>query len=461
MKCKILSLAIIIFLCVSLVNIPIAKSEELLETLTPPWGNYKTCDHEYTSIPGTQNIFIDTGSESGDQKKETILVNAIAGLQCGVEITQKCWHEIDWVVPHEDNYRFEFDYTTSGYVELSGATIPLWPPTGVNTGWCSITVFIKIYDPELDAYWLDYWRCVAAKSDIIAPIQQNFEEEVNYQTRSMHMTEGRQLEISFGLTVKTVIAAYGIAAETCNAYITGQMNQIDIYSDFNPDNPILCVDPDPLIHDFGAQSKGARAWYFNVYNGGGGSLDYSVKESCNWMLISPRVTQSPQDWNNYLVIDTTDLSYGNHEATFTVESDYGTKTGTIRVNVVNGAPYPPCNPYPQDERQDALTTILLNWNCEDVDNDPITYDVYFGTDSSPDSSELIKQNYNYNYTVVGHVDQGKTYYWKVVAKDDQGHSTEGPVWSFKTNSVPNKPSPPSGPASGSFGQSYTYSAVPI
>lgn len=78
--------------------------------------------------------------------------------------------------------------------------------------------------------------------------------------------------------------------------------------------------------------------------------------------------------------------------------------------------------------QEASAT--LEWSASDVDNDPLTYDVYFGTDNPPTAAVSTNQTAN---TVTVDVNSESNYYWKVVVKDDKGGQTIGQVWNFKTD----------------------------
>ena len=118
------------------------------------------------------------------------------------------------------------------------------------------------------------------------------------------------------------------------------------------------------------------------------------------------------------------------------DHDHSTEGQIWNFTTVNGAPNPPENPTPENGSEDNETNISLNWSCSDPDSDPLTYDVYFGaTDNPPMVSEgQIDTSYNPEG-----LDYSQTYYWKIVAKDDHDHSTEGSVWSFTTASPGNQP----------------------
>ena len=75
----------------------------------------------------------------------------------------------------------------------------------------------------------------------------------------------------------------------------------------------------------------------------------------------------------------------------------------------------------------------MSWNCSDPDSDPVTYDVYFGTVSPP--QQII---WNQTYTIYDPytLDYETTYYWRIVAWDNQITSTSGPEWSFTTGDAP-------------------------
>lgn len=113
-------------------------------------------------------------------------------------------------------------------------------------------------------------------------------------------------------------------------------------------------------------------------------------------------------------------------------------TGTAGISVrciwddtVNLAPMTPSDPDPEDDGTNKALTITLDWFCSDPENDPMTYDVYFGTDADP--VDLAANDISDSFLDIPYLlDPDQTYYWTVKAFDDHGNSTEGPIWSFTT-----------------------------
>ena len=107
----------------------------------------------------------------------------------------------------------------------------------------------------------------------------------------------------------------------------------------------------------------------------------------------------------------------------------------------NNPPYIPSNPIPSNGSSN-VTPTCLEWTGGDPDGDNVTYDVYFGKTTPP---QLIVVNISQTiYCPPGNWEFNTTYYWKVVAWDEHGASTEGPIWTFTTqeNLPPNKASDP-------------------
>ncbi|MBN1861915.1 MAG: hypothetical protein JW840_10720 [Candidatus Thermoplasmatota archaeon] len=102
-----------------------------------------------------------------------------------------------------------------------------------------------------------------------------------------------------------------------------------------------------------------------------------------------------------------------------------------------GTPHPPAvpsNPKPVDGATNVDISKDLSWVNSDEDiGEDVYSDLYFGTTNPP---PLFKQNIFETKYDVGIMQFNTKYYWKIIAHDNHGMITEGPIWSFTTGSVP-------------------------
>lgn len=98
--------------------------------------------------------------------------------------------------------------------------------------------------------------------------------------------------------------------------------------------------------------------------------------------------------------------------------------------VTNHLPFAPMLVNPLPDTPEGAGTVSLEWTASDTDNDPLIFDVYFGTDNPPVT--LVSENQD-STAFSATVSSGTDYYWKVVVKDDKGGQTMGQVWEFSTN----------------------------
>lgn len=96
----------------------------------------------------------------------------------------------------------------------------------------------------------------------------------------------------------------------------------------------------------------------------------------------------------------------------------------------------PINPTPEDGETGVSTGVLtLYWEIEFPAAGAQSYDVYFGTDPDPafldTTGDVEYMEPGDLFMGVGELDEGKTYYWRVVAHY-LGDTVSGPTWSFKT-----------------------------
>jgi hypothetical protein len=115
----------------------------------------------------------------------------------------------------------------------------------------------------------------------------------------------------------------------------------------------------------------------------------------------------------------------------------------------NFPPSSPVNPSPTNGLVGVPVTVHLIWDeCADPNGDPVVYDVYFGTGNSP---VFAGTRTSASFDPPGDLAFNTTYRWRIVARDDDGGETQGPLWTFTTGSAPNhppvapsNPSPPNG-----------------
>ncbi len=144
------------------------------------------------------------------------------------------------------------------------------------------------------------------------------------------------------------------------------------------------------------------------------------------------------------------------ESKFTVSaSKAGYRKGIVNVNVqagdtaqaiiqlnreedTNTPPTTPHNPTPADGTVDQAVSLTLKWSSEETDpGDTLTYDVYLYPGNN--SPQQIVSGGTEDSVVATDLKYGTTYYWQVVAKDNNDGVTHGKVWSFKTVSFPDNP----------------------
>jgi pimeloyl-ACP methyl ester carboxylesterase len=100
----------------------------------------------------------------------------------------------------------------------------------------------------------------------------------------------------------------------------------------------------------------------------------------------------------------------------------------------NSPPNLPGNPSPENHATGIPIDAELTWIGGDPDaGDSVTYDVYFDT---TDATTLVASGQSSTtYSPSGILNCSTTYYWKVVAEDNHGATTSGPLWDFTTGDV--------------------------
>ena len=99
--------------------------------------------------------------------------------------------------------------------------------------------------------------------------------------------------------------------------------------------------------------------------------------------------------------------------------------------ISNYVPFSPELVSPQlNATETGGSTVTLEWNASDVDNDPLTFDVYVDTVNPPTNLQATDIS---PATLDFVTSASAEYFWKVVVKDGKGGQTTGQIWTFKTD----------------------------
>ena len=101
----------------------------------------------------------------------------------------------------------------------------------------------------------------------------------------------------------------------------------------------------------------------------------------------------------------------------------------VIVEEANSPPNTSSSPWPANRARGVSINADLNWSGGDPDaGDTVTYDVYFGTSETPPLVSNDQSGTTYDPGTLAYT----KYYWKVIATDNHGASTAGPLWDFST-----------------------------
>jgi len=106
---------------------------------------------------------------------------------------------------------------------------------------------------------------------------------------------------------------------------------------------------------------------------------------------------------------------------------------TITTTPTNGNRNPnmPSNPHPTNGQVNVSGFVTVTFTGGDPDgSDTVRYDVKAGTSSPP--STLVASNTLNAAADIGVGATNTLIYWQVVAKDNHGGVTTGPIWNYKT-----------------------------
>lgn len=164
-------------------------------------------------------------------------------------------------------------------------------------------------------------------------------------------------------------------------------------------------------------------------------LNYSIDGGSHWSSLASGLDNSgsyqwsvPDTVTSTLILQAVAHDAAGHTGT-------AASAGNLTMERANTPPVKPNRPRPVSGGTDvSVSSPSIQWKSEDADGDPLTYQIKFGTNSSPMSLTTTSGS-SYALSKLAY---STTYYWQIIASDGKA-STPGPVWSFTTESAPPPP----------------------
>lgn len=184
------------------------------------------------------------------------------------------------------------------------------------------------------------------------------------------------------------------------------------------------------------------AMHFDIYLGTESDPPLFVSGRTDTTFTTPELPFSTVYYWKVVVSDTHGHTSAGPVSSFTTRPE-------------NFPPFAASLPAPAGNTTMQPISLTLRWAAGEPDPaDALTFDVYFGTSSTP---PLVASNVTSQSLAKSGLAYATKYYWRVVSRDDHGAEKTGPVWFFTTrpqNLPPDVPSSPT-PANNVGGISMT------
>ncbi len=155
------------------------------------------------------------------------------------------------------------------------------------------------------------------------------------------------------------------------------------------------------------------------------TVDFAAMQNRNFLVPSTTIPITTAPGNYWIGVEIEapgDVNNGNNDS-----DTWDAQPVTITL----GLPDTPASPEPAHLSTNNPLSSDLNWGNSAR---ATSYDVYFGTDSTPDASEF-QGNTASSQWALPNLAFNTTYYWQIVARNSAGNVT-GPVWRFTTQAAP-------------------------
>ncbi|HKW13550.1 MAG TPA: hypothetical protein VJS69_03605 [Candidatus Krumholzibacteria bacterium] len=174
----------------------------------------------------------------------------------------------------------------------------------------------------------------------------------------------------------------------------------------------------------------------NALTSGVVTLDYKLKSDQPWLTVTPLSGEcgSMEKQTHTVDVDRSLMKYGQNAGTISITSNGG--SAVVKVTAIREVPGCDTGPtlpvavYPASGASNIPLSMELEWGDGDSRCSQLTatYDVYFGTTSTPPFDH---NNDSLKVWNPGPLAANTTYYWRVVVKDANGEA-RGSLWNFQT-----------------------------
>jgi len=109
-------------------------------------------------------------------------------------------------------------------------------------------------------------------------------------------------------------------------------------------------------------------------------------------------------------------------------------SNSLSSSTLNNPPNVPNSPSPPDGAIGLGTAVTLRWAGGDPDGNRVTYDIYGNATTGEPTTLVAIDHANTFYNLNGLI-PNTPYAWKIIARDELGITTVGPIWRFVTAPV--------------------------
>lgn len=393
------------------------------------WENTEYPYHGYDFVNGDNNPMDDNGH--GSHCAGTVAGDGSAGSQTGVAPDATimalkvldswgdgqesgCWSALEFCIEHEVNVIS----MSLGWLHAWGPNRQVWRNNMNNVLAAGIVASIAAGNEGDDLY--SY------------PVPDNIRTPGDCPPPWLHPDQTLSGGISAVITVGATNNYDGIGGFSSHGPVTWE--SVSGYNDYAYQPEIGLIRPDVVAPGVSIKSIDYSSNYGYLDGWDGTSMATPCNAGVIALMLSKNPLLSPAEINQILEENAEPLSteksniYGSGriDALASIEA----------TSYPNSPPGQVISPIPENDAFNVMTSIVFHWEAG-YGGEPESYNFYLGTDNPPSNivnGESITENF---YEMDAALEFETVYYWRVDAGNEFGE-TEGQIWTFETNSLPDE-----------------------